>query len=67
VTIEEKNFMKQLKRSFWSVAGGMMFTVIIALTAFYFNTQSTLKYQQEQMNEIKCKIDMLIQIHLKNE
>ena len=66
MTVEEKNFYKEMKRTFRQVAVSLSVIIIIALVGFYYNTQNAIKYQDAQIREIKNKIDILIQLHLKN-
>jgi hypothetical protein len=66
MTEAETNFYKNIKRSFWQVAVSLSIVVILSLLSFYYNTQSSIKYQDAQIKEIKEKIDVLIKIHLHN-
>ena len=66
MTAEDQKFYKMIKKTFWQVCASLSVIVIVSLFAFYYNTQATIRYQDEQIKEIKCKIDQLISLHLKN-
>jgi hypothetical protein len=61
----QKQFYDSIKKMIIQNIIVVIFTVIIALLAFYYNTKSDIAYQAEQIKEIKSKLDYLIQIHIK--
>lgn len=62
---EIERALKSFKSILYKILITFIFSTIIAFTGFYYNTRSAIQYQNEQIKELKCKIDFLIQIHIK--
>lgn len=63
----DENFLKEIKRTILNTAIALFFTLIVTQISFYFTTRSTLQFHEQAIQELKQKIDYLIQIHIKKD